>query len=156
MWLVLLISMKYCYLKSLILEKHGFHSRYIRAKRHIFPMFRFYNVWILLFSYTEIIIVFCRRAWNPKVYLVRFANDSNCRKYSYVKQLNGACQNVHCGNELISALFNGDANLAYPPRLQGSSAQHGAHLGPTEPRWAPCWPHEPCYLGICGLSSCPE
>ena len=25
--------------------------------------------------------------------------------------------------------------------------QHGAHLGPTGPRWAPCWPHELCYLG---------
>ena len=24
---------------------------------------------------------------------------------------------------------------------------HGAHLGPTGPRWAPCWPYEPCYLG---------
>ena len=22
-----------------------------------------------------------------------------------------------------------------------------AHLGSTGPRWAPCWPHEPCYLG---------
>ena len=21
-------------------------------------------------------------------------------------------------------------------------------LGPTGPRWAPCWPHEPCYLGV--------
>ena len=26
-------------------------------------------------------------------------------------------------------------------------AQHGAHLGPAGPRWAPCWPHEPCYQG---------
>ena len=25
---------------------------------------------------------------------------------------------------------------------QGSCGQHGAHLGPTGPRWAPCWPHE--------------
>ena len=25
--------------------------------------------------------------------------------------------------------------------------QHGAHLGPTRPRWAPCWPYKPCYLG---------
>ena len=25
--------------------------------------------------------------------------------------------------------------------------QHGAHLGPTGPRWAPCWPHELCCLG---------
>ena len=23
-----------------------------------------------------------------------------------------------------------------------------AHLGPTGPRWAPCWPHELCYLGL--------
>ena len=21
------------------------------------------------------------------------------------------------------------------------------HLGPVGPRWAPCWPHEPCYQG---------
>ena len=27
------------------------------------------------------------------------------------------------------------------------SKKHGAHLRPTGPRWAPCWPHEPCYLG---------
>ena len=26
-------------------------------------------------------------------------------------------------------------------------ARHGAHLGPTGPRWAPCWPHELFYLG---------
>ena len=30
------------------------------------------------------------------------------------------------------------------------SKVHGAHLGPVSPRWAPCWPHEPCYQGnIC-------
>ena len=23
-----------------------------------------------------------------------------------------------------------------------------AHLGPVGPRWAPCWPHEPCYQGL--------
>ena len=33
------------------------------------------------------------------------------------------------------------------PWLQGSWGQHGAHLGPIGPRWAPCWHHEPCYLG---------
>ena len=34
------------------------------------------------------------------------------------------------------------------PWKQGSWGQHGTHLGPTGPRWAPCWPHEPCYLGV--------
>ena len=33
------------------------------------------------------------------------------------------------------------------PWWQGSWGQHGAHLGPVVPRWAPCRPHEPCYLG---------
>ena len=34
------------------------------------------------------------------------------------------------------------------PRLQGSWGQHGAHLGPVGPRWAPCWSHKPCFQGI--------
>ena len=34
------------------------------------------------------------------------------------------------------------------PWQQGSWGQHGAHLGPTGPRWASCWPHELFYLGI--------
>ena len=32
--------------------------------------------------------------------------------------------------------------------MQSSWGQHGAHLGPVGPRWAPCWPHEPCYQGL--------
>ena len=37
------------------------------------------------------------------------------------------------------------------PRLQSSWGQHGAHLGPVGPRWAPCWPLEPCYQGLYSL-----
>ena len=33
------------------------------------------------------------------------------------------------------------------PWYQDSWGQHGAHLWTTGPRWAPCWPHELCYLG---------
>ena len=33
------------------------------------------------------------------------------------------------------------------PWWQGVWGQHGTHLGTTGPRWAPCWPHELCYLG---------
>ena len=35
------------------------------------------------------------------------------------------------------------------PQIAKSMGQHGAHLGPVGPRWAPCWPHKPCYLGPC-------
>ena len=34
------------------------------------------------------------------------------------------------------------------PRWQSSWGQHGAHLGPVGPRWAPCWSHKPCYQGV--------
>ena len=37
--------------------------------------------------------------------------------------------------------------LLRDPREQGLWGQHGAHMGPTGPRWAPCWPHGLCYLG---------
>ena len=37
--------------------------------------------------------------------------------------------------------------LYKPPRWQSSLGQHGSHLGPVGPRWAPCWPHDPCYQG---------
>ena len=33
--------------------------------------------------------------------------------------------------------------------INPDSKVHGANMGPTwtlsDPRWAPCWPHEPCY-----------
>ena len=32
-------------------------------------------------------------------------------------------------------------------RKQSSWGQHAAQLGPVGPRWAPCWPHEPCFRG---------
>ena len=37
--------------------------------------------------------------------------------------------------------------VLYDAWKQSSWGQHGAHLGPTGPKWAPCWPKEPCYLG---------
>ena len=36
------------------------------------------------------------------------------------------------------------------PWYKGSWGQHGARLGPTGPRWAPCWPLQLCYLGWWG------
>ena len=38
------------------------------------------------------------------------------------------------------------------PDSKSSWGQHGTHLGPVGPRWAPCWPYEPCYQGCFGAS----
>ena len=44
--------------------------------------------------------------------------------------------------------------LVHHPRYQCPLGQYGAHLSPVVPRWAPWWPHEPCYLGWVQPSSC--
>ena len=56
-------------------------------------------------------------------------------------------------SEKLRALhFNDGSEDQFPevscPWRQGSLGPHGAHLGPAGPRWAPCWPHEPCYRGM--------
>ena len=53
---------------------------------------------------------------------------------------------LYAVNALVSYICSAPQEL---PRLQGSWGQHGTHLGPVGPRWAPCWPHELCYQGIC-------
>ena len=34
-----------------------------------------------------------------------------------------------------------------PSQIAKFMGLYGAHLGPVGPRWAPCWPQEPCYQG---------
>ena len=43
-----------------------------------------------------------------------------------------------------------------PPWQQGSWGQHGDHLGPIGPGWAPCWPHVTCSLGHSAHLSMPK
>ena len=47
-----------------------------------------------------------------------------------------------CWSGLIRSLHFRVKNDGRP-----ESRVHEAHLGPTGPNWAPCWPHEPCYQG---------
>ena len=42
------------------------------------------------------------------------------------------------------------------PSWQDSWGQHGAQLGPIGPMWAPCWPHEPHYLGRFEIDAFPR
>ena len=76
------------------------------------------------------------------------------------------CCLQHCGHFLSSFLmFQGpdtnkiDVSIASLAKgVQTDSKVHGANMGPTwgptGPMWAPCWPHEPCYLGSqwCNIS----
>ena len=52
-----------------------------------------------------------------------------------------------CDNGAVSPMHVCDNGAVYPMKYGHSWGQHGAQLGPTGPRWAPCWPRELCYLG---------
>ena len=39
------------------------------------------------------------------------------------------------------------SELTINTRIVPDTKVHGAHMRSTGPRWAPCWTHEPCYLG---------
>ena len=51
---------------------------------------------------------------------------------------------VHCSKQCFCRNIQ---SMGMCPLIARFMGQHGAHLGPTGPRWAPCWPHELCYLG---------
>ena len=59
---------------------------------------------------------------------------------------------------LILGCFTGTGKSKwYCPDRKSSWGQHGAHLGPTGPRWAPCWLRELCYLSgftLVGFGCC--
>ena len=48
---------------------------------------------------------------------------------------------------ITQIMFGRGLEVSSPLVSFPDSKVHGAHLGPTGPRWAPCWPHELCYLG---------
>ena len=78
----------------------------------------------------------------------------------------GCIAAIRCGNAChrphSDSVYSGSEHHQFnSPRLvkceacfHKSRGQHGAHLGPVEPRWAPCWPHEPCYQGKFCLCHC--
>ena len=50
--------------------------------------------------------------------------------------------------DCVSVVYSMSGFCTSCPDMWNSAwGQHGAHMGPTEPRWGPCWPHELCYLG---------
>ena len=80
---------------------------------------------------------------------------SNLNRNSYIFVQENAIENVVC--EMAAILSRGrwvkslfrltSKETARLLVTCPDSKVHGAHLGPVSPRWAPCWPHEPCYKG---------
>ena len=95
-------------------------------------------VWIFYWSLFQIIDC-CIVSHKPLtgLSLTHFQLCDSKRNKNALKILSAKC----C---LLCSVYN---MLWADPRYQGSCDQHGAHLGPVGPKWAPYWPHELCYQG---------
>ena len=61
---------------------------------------------------------------------------------------NARCGIISCFMRHKQIVFYSQCCCSLPTQIAKIAwGQHGAHLGPVGIRWAPCWPHEPCYLG---------
>ena len=65
--------------------------------------------------------------------------------------------NMSSGVNIVKWSYHSNVDRNADPHVQQCAASPliarfmgptWVHLGPTGPRWAPCWPHELCYLGL--------
>ena len=69
-------------------------------------------------------------------------------KYALLQTIYVTCYNNYHMNTNIPVVRSNKRMCSY--QYNPDNKVHGAntaHLGPTGPRWAPCWPHKVCYLG---------
>ena len=83
------------------------------------------------------------RCCTPPVVSVpaRGPDVSYCYEYNYWVLL--------CAYSILHKPVHNVSHRIWPGSLKARfMGPTWAHLGPTGPRWAPCWPHELCHLGF--------
>ena len=90
-----------------------------------------------------VLLVFrCNQVWlQQSLYTFFLSKKLSCDKFqSY-------CYYPLCKQAAATKLYLISFMHQYPDS-KVNGANDGVHLGPAGPRWAPCLPHELCYLGI--------
>ena len=62
----------------------------------------------------------------------------------------GTRRNIYINISIWRAFVTRKKHMLISWAIRPDSKVHGANVGhiwATGPRWAPCWPHQPCYLG---------
>ena len=102
-------------------------------------------------NFTKMHQGFSLRHWDPNkmAYILQtpFSNAFSGMKTFFLFWLNFTDLYSWWYNWQYVCVGSSDHSAPVRPPQQGSWGQHGDHLGPVVPRWAPCWPHEPSYLG---------
>ena len=125
--------------------------------RHYFVLFTFNSMLSFLFYYVnlpkgELLVNLCvstsidwGRVTRICVGNLTIIGSDNCLS-APCHYLNRCCNIV---NWTLKNRFQWNHTFSFKKieNVPCSWGQHGAHLGPTWPRWAPSGPHELCYLG---------
>ena len=80
--------------------------------------------------------------WKTKTYLSYIVNTMGADDL--------ATQGARVSATMIWTWLNWDSSISYVSlRTGGAYIDHHWCRWWCRPRWAPCWPHEPCYQGTC-------
>ena len=85
------------------------------------------HTWNIIYSFSQGVLI----SWKPRLCFMEFRLTQS----PYI------------------AIKPADALIPVPSDAVPDSKVHGAHMGTTGPRWAPRWPHEPCYQGLLSVLS---
>ena len=121
---------------------------------------------IITFSFKKMYLKVSSAKWRPLCLGLNVSIKSH--NYWYLKPQRAFCcwplhTSCYSNQKYIFAIFTHHCSLSivwhgpefhWYPRQQSSWGQHGAHLGPVGPSWAPCWPHEPCSQGCQTIQHC--
>ena len=101
---------------------------------------------------------YCTRSRSPRVPVVDILDDEHIEFSSSPKNYKNLMKAIVTELEKSQdTKFRNSIDVwsSHRTQIASSRGQHGAHLGPVGTRWAPCWPHQPCYQGsycYCWLS----
>ena len=79
--------------------------------------------------------------WNTNTHMIWRA--FMCKSTTQVN----LSSDLHTGTHLEPHAADFITVLTEQVQIATFMGPQGAHLGPIGPRWAPCWPREPCYQG---------
>ena len=130
---------------------------YLPGKFPVLTTVKFHNVRIIHWRKTTICIssvpslnMIILSLWTLKRLKTGRCNLTKLAPFSLSGQFGVAKHpvSVHvCGTNKQGPFNHTGINTAKPSQIARFTWPTWAHLGPVGPKWAPCWPHEPCYQG---------
>ena len=126
-------------------KKVGFLPHFNAWKTIMSPSIIRFNVCIMSSMWNSYNRLYYNLNWDITYSLITPSEGYSTWKGHFIPCLHRWPMGVFCEH------FVENECVIKSPHSKVHRGQHRAHMGPVGPRWAPCWPHEPCYQWVSSL-----